>query len=566
MSAYLVSNLNQVGQLDLKPTNDTSSSPPPPTELKPLLSHLKYAYLGNDQQFPVIIANNLYQEQEEKLLHVLRQHKKAIGWKLSDLPSINPSIYMHRILMEEEAHPIRQQQRRLNLTILDVAKKEVTKLLVVGIIYPISNNQWVSLVQVVPKKSRMTIMKNQHDELVPIWIQNSYRVYIDYKRLNKVTRKDHFPLAFIDQVLEKLVGKFHYYFLDGFSGYMHIHNPPEDQHKTNFTWPFDTFAYTQMPFGLCNALSTGIKVDKSKIDIITSLPILASVQEKLDAKPRLIRWMFLLQEFDIEIRDKKGVENSIADHLSRIERKSDLMPIQDEFHDEQLLQVDTPTPWFVHSRFRDQVGLPILSCNIWRQPLLIKSNSLEVLDYGFYWPTIYRDTYQFISTCEQCQKARIVISRRHEMPQQPILLCEVFDVWGVDFMGPFLVSNGYSHILLIVNYVSRWVEAIATKTNDAKVVVDFLKFNIFCRFGVPKALISVQGSHFCNRAMSSLLNKYRVVHRVATPYHPRQTAKLKCSIGKLRKLYKRWSIPVERTGVDSLRMLYGHIELHTGLH
>ncbi|RDX61273.1 Pol polyprotein, partial [Mucuna pruriens] len=87
------------------------------------------------------------------------------------------------------------------------------------------------------------------------------------------------------------------------------------------------------------------------------------------------------------------------------------------------------------------------------------------------------------------------------MPQQPILFCEIFDVWGIDFMGSFLVSNGHSYILLVVNYVSRWVEAVATKTNDAKVVVDFLKSNIFCRFGVPKAFISDQGSHFCNRVI-----------------------------------------------------------------
>ncbi|RDX69442.1 pol, partial [Mucuna pruriens] len=100
------------------------------------------------------------------------------------------------------------------------------------------------------------------------------------------------------------------------------------------------------------------------------------------------------------------------------------------------------------------------------------------------------------------------------MPQQPILFCEVFDVWGIDFMGSFPVSNGYSYILLVVDYMSRWVEVVATKTNDAKVVVNFLKF------GVPKALIIDRGSHFCNRAMSSLLEKYGVVHRIATAYHP----------------------------------------------
>ncbi|RDX91290.1 gag-pol, partial [Mucuna pruriens] len=114
----------------------------------------------------------------------------------------------------------------------------------------------------------------------------------------------------------------------------------------------------------------------------------------------------------------------------------------------------------------------------------------------------------------------MALNQRHEMPQQPILFCEVFDVWGIDFMGPFPISNGYSYILLAVDYVSRWVEAIATKTNDAKVVVDFLKSNIFYKFGVPKALISDQESHFCNRAMSSLLEMYGMVHRIATTYHP----------------------------------------------
>ncbi|RDY14354.1 gag-pol, partial [Mucuna pruriens] len=113
----------------------------------------------------------------------------------------------------------------------------------------------------------------------------------------------------------------------------------------------------------------------------------------------------------------------------------------------------------------------------------------------------------------------MAINRRHEMPQQPILFYKVFNIWGIDFMGPFPVSNGYSYILLAVDYVSQWVEAIATKTNDAKVVMDFLKSNIFYRFGVPKALISDQGSHFCNRVISALLHKYGVVHRVATAYH-----------------------------------------------
>ncbi|RDX85972.1 hypothetical protein CR513_32743, partial [Mucuna pruriens] len=202
MSAHLVPSQDQVGQTDPRSVPEKSPLPPPPMELKLLSSHLKYAYLDSEQQLLVIIANNLHQEQEDKLLGVLRQHKQAIGWKLSDLPGINPSICMHRILMEEDIKPIRQQQRRLNPTILDVVKKEVMKLLVTGIIYPILDSQWV-----VSKKSGITVTKNQQDELVPTRIQNNWRVCIDYRRLNQATRKDRFPLPFIYQVLEKLYGK-----------------------------------------------------------------------------------------------------------------------------------------------------------------------------------------------------------------------------------------------------------------------------------------------------------------------------------------------------------------------
>lgn len=174
MTAALMPSLEQAGQTDPRAVTQESPVPsPPPTELKPLPSHLKYAFLDSEQQLPVIIASNLLLEQEDKLLEVLKQHKKAIGWKLSDLPGINPSICMHRILMEEDIKSIRQQQRRMNPTILDVVKKEVTKLLAAGIIYPISDSQWVSPVQVMPKKSGMTVMKNQQDELVPTRIQNS---------------------------------------------------------------------------------------------------------------------------------------------------------------------------------------------------------------------------------------------------------------------------------------------------------------------------------------------------------------------------------------------------------
>ena len=126
---------------------------------------------------------------------------------------------MHQIFLKDEAKPTRDAQRRFNPQKKEVVKVEVLKLLDVGIIYPISDSKWVSPVQVAPKKSGITMVKNEDDELVPIRVTTGWRVCIDYSRLNKVTKKDHFPLPFIDQMLERLAGHRYYYFLDGYSGY-----------------------------------------------------------------------------------------------------------------------------------------------------------------------------------------------------------------------------------------------------------------------------------------------------------------------------------------------------------
>jgi len=143
-----------------------------------------------------------------------------ICWMMADIFGISPSFCTRIILLEEDAKPVRQSQRRLNPQLMEVVKKEVTKLLQVGIIYPFLDNTWVSPVHVVPKKFGITVVKNEKDELIPTRIQNNWRVYIDYRR--QVTMKDYFPLSFMDQMLDRLVGKFHYCFLNGFSRYFQI--------------------------------------------------------------------------------------------------------------------------------------------------------------------------------------------------------------------------------------------------------------------------------------------------------------------------------------------------------
>ncbi|GJR07095.1 reverse transcriptase domain-containing protein [Tanacetum coccineum] len=237
-------------------TVEPSVDEPPEVELKELPPHLEYAFLEGDDKLPVIIAKDLKDEEKAALLKVLKSHKRAIAWKLSDIKGVSPEFCTHKILMEEDYEPSVQSQRRVNPKIHDVIKKEVEKLLDAGLIYPISDSPWVSPVHCVPKKGGMTVITNDENELIPTRLVTGWRVCIDYRKLNEATRKDHFPLPFMDQMLERLAGNEYYCFLDGFSGYFQIPIDPKDQEKTTFTCPYGTFAYRRMPFGLCNAPGT----------------------------------------------------------------------------------------------------------------------------------------------------------------------------------------------------------------------------------------------------------------------------------------------------------------------
>ncbi|GKC38541.1 reverse transcriptase domain-containing protein [Tanacetum coccineum] len=224
--------------------NDDPSSLLPPKELH-----------GTDK-LPVIIAKSLKEDENVRLLKVLKSHKHAIAWKIYDIKGIDPQFCTHKILMEDDSKPAIQHQRRVNPKIHGVIKKEVIKLLDAGLIYPIYDSPWVSPVHCVPKKGGMTVIENEDNELIPTRLVTGWRVCIDYQKLNDATRKDHFPLPFTDQMLERLAGNEYYYFLDGFSGYFQIPIDLQDQEKTTFTCPYGTFAYRRMPFGLCNAPGT----------------------------------------------------------------------------------------------------------------------------------------------------------------------------------------------------------------------------------------------------------------------------------------------------------------------
>ncbi|GJV74818.1 reverse transcriptase domain-containing protein [Tanacetum coccineum] len=203
-------------------TDKSSIDKPPDVELKELPLHLEYAFLEGDDKLPVIIAKDLSVEEKAALIKVLKSHKRAIAWKLSDIKGINPEFCTHKILMEEDYKPASLGKPRTLCT----------------------------------KKGGFTVVENDENEIIPTRLVTGWRVCIDYRKLNEATRKDHFPLPFMDQMLERLAGNEYYCFLDGFSGYFQIPIDPHDQEKTTFMCPYGMFAYRRMTFGLCNAPGT----------------------------------------------------------------------------------------------------------------------------------------------------------------------------------------------------------------------------------------------------------------------------------------------------------------------
>nr|GEZ61044.1 reverse transcriptase domain-containing protein [Tanacetum cinerariifolium] len=237
-------------------SDKSSIDEPPEVELKDLPPHLEYVFLEGDDKLHVIIEKDLSVEEKTALIMVLKSHKRAIAWKLSDIKGIDPEFCTHKILMKEDFEPMVQHQRRVNPKIHDVIKQEVLKLLDAGLIYPISDSPWVSPVHCVPKKGSFTVVENKDYDIILTCLVMGWCVCIDYRKLNEATRKDHFPLPFMDQILERIAGNQYYCFFNGFSGYFQIPIDPKDQEKTTFTCPYKMFAYRHMPFGLCNALGT----------------------------------------------------------------------------------------------------------------------------------------------------------------------------------------------------------------------------------------------------------------------------------------------------------------------
>ncbi|RVW59425.1 Retrovirus-related Pol polyprotein from transposon 17.6 [Vitis vinifera] len=369
-----------------------------------------------------------------------------------------------------------------------------------------------------------------------------------------------------------------YYFLDGYSAYFQIEIDVEDQEKTTFTCPFGTYAYRRMPFGLCNAPATFqrcmlsifsdmveriMEVFMDDITIYGStfdkcLVNLEAVLNRCIEKDLVLNWEkchFMVHQGIVlgHIISKEGIEVDKA---------------------EVELIVKSPSPTNVkrvrqflgHTRFYrrfikdfSKLARPLCELSvkdakfIWDDKKEVENVESLMLVEVAPW---YAHIENYLVTGEVPKEQQGILSHSHEKACGGHFASQKTAMRGIDFMGPFPMSFGYSYILVEVDYVSKWVEAVSCKHNDHRVVIKFLKENIFSRFGVPKAIISDRGTHFCNKPFETLLAKYGVKHKVATPYHPQTSGQVELANKEIKNILmkvvntnkKDWSVKL----LDSL--------------
>nr|GEV03340.1 reverse transcriptase domain-containing protein [Tanacetum cinerariifolium] len=509
--------------MDLKQAEETNAKysieEPPELELKELPSHLEYAFLEDVDKLPVIIAKDLKDVEKEALIKVLKSHKRAIAWKISNIKGIDPRYCTHKILMEEDYKPAVQSQRR-----------------------PVGESNTLCA-----QDGGTTVVANENNELIPTRLVTGWRVCIDYRKLNDATRKDHFSLPFMDQMMERLARNEFYYFLDGFSGYFQIPIDPQDQEKTTFTCPYGTFAYRRMPFGLCNVpgivfsclsnldkilkrcedtnlvlnwekchfmckegivlgheiSKSGIEVDRAKVDVIAKLPHPTTVKGVRSFLGHAGFYRRFIQDFSkiarpmthlLEKQTPFVFSKECVDAFDTLKKKLTLAPNMVVPYWNLLFELMCDASDFAIGPTEGHHGVNL--------------TAKKVFDTSFFWPTIYRDAHDMIKSCDTCQRQG-KFSQRDEMPQNAIQVCEIFDV-----------------------------KAKALPTNDARVVVKFLK-SLFSRFGTSRAIISDRGTHFCNDQFTRVMIKYGVTHCLATAYHPQTSGQVEASNRGLKRILER---------------------------
>nr|GEU36229.1 DNA-directed DNA polymerase [Tanacetum cinerariifolium] len=508
------------------------------------------ALLNNDP-LPPLPNQKDYFPKIHKDLKVLKSRKQAIAWKLSNIKGIDPEFCSHKILLEEDYEPKVQSQRRVNLKIHDAIKKEVEKLLDARLIYPILDSPWVSPVHCVPKKEGMTVVTNDENELVPTRLVTGWRVCIDYRKLNEATRKDHFPLPFLDQMLERLVGNEYYYFLDGFSGYFQITIDPKDQEKPTFTCPYGTFAYKRMPFELCNAPGTfqrcmmeifhdmieqTMEVFMDDFSVFgdscsTCLTNLEKMLKRCEDTKLALSWEkshFMVKE-GIVLGHKisnKGIEVAKA-KIEPFELMCDasdfaigaVLGQRIEKHFRPIHYASkTMTEEESNYNNTEKKMLAVVYAFEKFRSYLIMNKSIVYTDHSAL-------KYLF---AKKDSKARLL---------RWILLLQEFDFTVIDTKG----AENYAtdHLSRLEN---PYENAKKLSTSSQLAIVDPLgdiTVPTTPQKRTPKAIISDRVTHFYNDQFAKVMSKYGVTHRLSNAYHPQTSDQVEVTNQGLKRILER---------------------------
>nr|GEW86175.1 reverse transcriptase domain-containing protein [Tanacetum cinerariifolium] len=480
----------------------------PEVELKDLPPHLEYVFLEGDDKLPVIIAKDLSVEEKTALITVLKLHKRAIAWKLSDIKGIDPEFCIHKIPMKEDFEPAVQHQRRVNPKIHDVIKQEVLKLLDAGLIYLISDSPWVSPVHYVPEK------------------------------LNEATRKDHFPLSFMDQMLERLAGNQYYCFLNDFSGYFEIPIDLKDQEKTTFTCPYGTFAYRRMHFRLCNAPGT----------FQSCLSHLEKMLKRCEDTNLCLNWgksHFMVKEGIVLghkiSKNRIEVDKAKVDVITKLPHPTTVKGIQSFLRHAGFYRSDFAIGVVLGKR-QEKHFKPIHYAS--KTMTEAKSNytttkkEMLVVVYAFekFWSYLIMNK-SIVYTDHSSLKYLFAKKDSKAKLLRWVLLLQEFTFKVIDTKGA--ENLAVDHLSRLENPHQNSSEGVYT----AKKPLTFLRLATMDPPGDTIAQITLprsdRGTHFCNDQFAKVMLKYGVTHRFATPYHPQTSGQAEVSNRGLKRILER---------------------------
>ncbi|GKC61331.1 reverse transcriptase domain-containing protein, partial [Tanacetum coccineum] len=537
----------------VEPKNAKSSiDEPPEVELKDLPPHLEYAFLEDNNKLPVIISKDLSIDEKTALIKVLKSRKRAIAWKLFDIKGINLEFCSHKILLEEDYEPAVQQPRRRCMMAIfhDMIEKTMEVFMDDFSVFGNSFSTCLTNLEKMLKRCEDT-------NLALNWEKSHFMVKEGIVLGHKISKKG----IEVDKAKIDVIAKLPY--------------PTTVKGIRSF---LGHAGFYRRSYLIMN-----------KSIVYTDHSALKYLFAKKDAKARLLRWVLLLQEFDFKVIDTRGAENYAADHLSQLENPYenvlDPKEINETFPLETLNMVtsrgDQSTPWFsdfanYHAGNFIVKGMSTQQKNkffkdvkhyFWDDPFLFKTCADQVIRRC----VSGQEVVDILEACHNgptgghyganytAKKGQGKISQRDEMPQNSVQVCEIFDVWGIDFIGPFPSSKGNKYILVAVDYLSKWVGEKALPTNNAQVVCKFLK-SLFTRFEAPRAIISDRGIRHRATTNSRSMLMYGVITVLAkNTYHPQTSGQVEVSNRGLKRILKRTVGENRASWLDKLDDALGHI-------